>query len=130
LKPGKPLWFGVLPSDPVDKLVFGLPGNPVSSLVCCELFVRPAIAKMCGRSDVGARCETALLAADFQHRGDRPTYHPGRLQAAENGTIVEPLRWLGSADLRGLAAANALIRFAAGDRRHTAGATVDVVRFD
>ena len=37
LKPGKPLWFGVLPGDARDKLVFGLPGNPVSGLVCFEL---------------------------------------------------------------------------------------------
>ena len=40
LKPGKPLWFGV--NADTQTLVFGLPGNPVSSLVCCELFVRPA----------------------------------------------------------------------------------------
>ena len=46
LKPGKPLWFG---TRKLRTLVFGLPGNPVSSLVCFELFVRPAIAKLSGR---------------------------------------------------------------------------------
>jgi molybdopterin molybdotransferase len=49
LKPGKPLWFGVVESKDAKKLVFGLPGNPVSSLVCFELFVRPAIARLAGR---------------------------------------------------------------------------------
>src|SRR5205085_7435513 len=49
LKPGKPLWFGVNPSGEGGKtLVFGLPGNPVSSLVCSELFVRPTIQKLRG----------------------------------------------------------------------------------
>ena len=46
LKPGKPLWFGVRG----DTLVFGMPGNPVASLVCFELFVRPAIARNARRS--------------------------------------------------------------------------------
>ena len=43
MKPGKPVLFGVTPSK---SIVFGLPGNPVSSLVCFELFVRPAIRKL------------------------------------------------------------------------------------
>ena len=50
LKPGKPVWFGVLtrPAGAAPTLVFGLPGNPASSLVCFELFVRPAIAILAG----------------------------------------------------------------------------------
>ena len=47
IKPGKPLWFGVHGTPPA-RLVFGLPGNPVSSLVCFELFVRPAIGRLAG----------------------------------------------------------------------------------
>ena len=44
LKPGKPVWFGVLRrAGGATTLVFGLPGNPASSLVCFELFVRPAV---------------------------------------------------------------------------------------
>ena len=49
LRPGKPLWFGVKHDGERHVLVFGLPGNPVSSLVCFELFVRPAIAALAGR---------------------------------------------------------------------------------
>ena len=51
IKPGMPLWFGILPGQPAAKLVFGLPGNPVSSYVCFELFVRPALARMAGREE-------------------------------------------------------------------------------
>src|SRR5207249_6123628 len=53
LKPGKPLWFGYKDRGWSKTLVFGLPGNPVSSLVCFELFVRPAIQKMRGLAPTG-----------------------------------------------------------------------------
>ncbi len=50
LKPGKPLWFGVHETDTRrSSLVFALPGNPVSSLVCFTLFVKPAIFHVLGR---------------------------------------------------------------------------------
>lgn len=45
MKPGKPLWFGIRRMESRTTLVFGLPGNPVSSLVCFELFVRPCLVK-------------------------------------------------------------------------------------
>ncbi len=69
LKPGKPLWFGVQRADGGDRLVFGLPGNPVSSLVCFELFVRPAIARLAGRTDGGLSETQARLAASRSQRG-------------------------------------------------------------
>ena len=50
-KPGKPLWFGVADSG---ALVFGVPGNPVSSLVCFELFIRPALLADAGGGDARA----------------------------------------------------------------------------
>ena len=52
MKPGKPIWFGVRESPSNSACyVFGLPGNPVSSLVCCELFVRTAIHRMISAQD-------------------------------------------------------------------------------
>jgi len=122
LKPGKPLWFGVLRHDEGEKLVFGLPGNPVSSLVCFELFVRPAVESLMGRAAAGPRYVPARLATRFEHRGDRPTYYPARLERdSEGAATLEPLPWHGSADLRGLAEANSLACFAAGDRTYDAG---------
>src|SRR5262245_34200196 len=60
LQPGKPLWFGVRGTT----LVFGLPGNPVSALVNAALFVRPALRKLSGRSDVVPETLVATLGAD------------------------------------------------------------------
>jgi molybdopterin molybdotransferase len=126
LKPGKPLWFGVASVQGLDKLVFGLPGNPVSSLVCFELFVRPAIERLAGRQKLGQKRTTARLATSHVHRGERPTYHPARLKPGPDGDEVEPLAWHGSADLLGLAEADALVCFPAGDRTHEAGSRLDV----
>ena len=53
VKPGKPLWFGVARRGEHETLVFGLPGNPVSTFVCFELFVRPAIEGLSGRPGCG-----------------------------------------------------------------------------
>src|SRR5207244_6560515 len=67
VKPGKPVAFGVRGST----LVFGLPGNPVSSLVGFELFVRPAALALQGYSDHLTRFRTGRLAAALKRNPDR-----------------------------------------------------------
>jgi molybdopterin molybdotransferase len=104
-----------------------LPGNPVSSFVCFELFVRPAIASLAGRGFVGLSSMPAALTQPFVHRGERPTYHPAVLRQAEAGATIEPLAWRGSADLRGLSTGNSLAHFPAGDHTFAAGAMVEVL---
>ncbi len=131
MKPGKPLWFGVRRgAGHKQTLVFGLPGNPVSTYVCFELFVKPAIGRLSGR-DVPPMPRTIIahLARDFTHSGDRPTYHPAVLSVGESGgaATVTLLSWAGSGDLRGLADANALVAFAAGDRQYKVGENVGVL---
>lgn len=128
-KPGKPLWFGVLPTQPRDKLVFGLPGNPVSSLACFELFVRPALAALGGRRWQGLPRVSARLEARHIQRGDRPTYHPAACRTQDGQSYVRALPWQGSADLRGVTAANSLAYFPAGDRTYAEGETVEVLMF-
>ncbi|HEV3339919.1 MAG TPA: gephyrin-like molybdotransferase Glp [Pirellulales bacterium] len=130
IKPGKPLWFGVLETDGTAKLVFGLPGNPVSSLVCFELFVRPATRALAGHPFEPRPMAAARLSADFQQRGDRVTYHPARLHRSAGSTSAEPLLSKGSGDLRTLAAADGLIRFDSGTRLFKAGETVEIVTLD
>lgn len=128
LKPGKPLWFGVnRDSNGTTKLVFGLPGNPVSSLVCFELFVRPALAKMLGRNVGGLQRATATLASDYEQRGDRVTMFPAALRREGANLVATPLDWRGSGDLRTLTEAQALIHFPGGDRRFAAGDEVSVL---
>src|SRR5690606_24597894 len=108
MKPGKPLWFGVKRhAEGRTTLVFGLPGNPASSFVGFELFVRPAIAKLAGRGYMSQE-SGALLAGEFTHRGDRPTSHPSRLAEQGGQRLVTPLRSQGSGDLRVWAEANCL----------------------
>ena len=131
LKPGKPLWFGVRECQPGAArrtLVFGLPGNPVSSLVCFELFVRPAIEAVTGRAPRGPSRATARLTAPYEHHGDRATYHPARVVESPGGDAVTPLKWRGSGDLRTLVDANALAIFAEGTHSYSAGDEVPIMR--
>ena len=87
MKPGKPLFFGTRerPDGRPPTLVFGLPGNPVSTFVCFELFVRPALRRLRGLADADAPLVSAVLTEDFAYRTDRPTYHPARLEVGEGG---------------------------------------------
>jgi molybdopterin molybdotransferase len=123
MKPGKPVFFGTRG----EALVFGLPGNPVSALVCFELFVRPALRKLGGHENPGPALVPAVLAEDFAYRTDRPTYYPARLELAEGGWRVRPVPWHGSPDLRGLAAANAFVVLPPGEHQHRAGQTFPVL---
>src|SRR5262249_10529533 len=117
MKPGKPVFFGTHAAG----LVFGLPGNPVSSLVCFELFVRPALRRLQGHADAAPRMVPLPLAEDFAYRTDRPTYYPCRLEVHADGWRVRPVAWFGSADLRALCGTDGLVLFPAGDHQHRAG---------
>ncbi len=148
-KPGKPIWFGVSRQHPSvavsgtasshmqgdhlahragrSSLVFGLPGNPVSVVVCFELFVAPAIRALAGRADAGPFWVRAPLAEARPYRSDRPTYWPARWEDSPAGRQVRALAWQGSADLRALSEANAFVLFPEGDHAHRAGDLVDVL---
>jgi molybdopterin molybdotransferase len=126
MKPGKPLFFGTQEHSDSSRprtLVFGLPGNPVSSLVCFELFARPALRRLRGLAEAGPHFVSAALTEDFTYHTDRPTYHPAHLRSSDSGWRVQPVAWFGSADLRGLTAANALVLLPAGNHEHKAGQT-------
>ncbi len=123
MKPGKPVLFGTRG----ESLIFGLPGNPVSSLVCFELFVRPAIRRLRGHADPGPRMLQAVLAEDFAYRTDRPTYHPAWLETRDEGRRVRAVPWFGSPDLRGLTRANAFVLLPPGDHLHRAGQRMQVL---
>jgi molybdopterin molybdotransferase len=129
LKPGKPLWFGFKRgSTGQNTLVFGLPGNPVSGLVCFELFVRPALARLMGRHSGRLERVTAKLAADYHQRGDRVTMFPAALRHDGETLLATPLDWRGSGDLRALTEALGLILLPAGERHFAAGEEVGVFR--
>ena len=137
VKPGKPLWFGVREGGKRRSLVFGLPGNPVSTFVSFQLFVLPALRALAGGAFRPQATVRASLATAFEHRGQRPTYHPCRVvgeDARHGGSstsggrpVVEPLDWQGSADLATLTRADCLAVLPEGDYRLEAGGEVEVV---
>jgi molybdopterin molybdotransferase len=141
IKPGKPLWFGVgqSPDTGGRSLVFGLPGNPVSTLVSFLLFVKPALARLAGQPDCGLAQRCGRLTEPFQQHGDRPTYWPvalsgfapsqGRGTEAAPALEVTPLRWKGSGDLATLTDAQGLAVFPAGECEFLAGSLVQVLAF-
>jgi molybdopterin molybdotransferase len=132
MKPGKPVFFGTYarPGGGKSTLVFGLPGNPVSVLVCFELFVRPALRRLRGHADPGPHFVSAVLGEDFAYRTDRPTYHPAHLESTATGWRVRAVPWIGSADLRALTQANALVLFPPGDCRHRAGQVFEALNLE
>ena len=129
-KPGKPVWFGVYRrAASAPTLVFGLPGNPASSLVCFDLFVRPALSILAGRprSEWHLPRGRARLAAPAKAAADRPVYLPCRLAGPPEALQATPLPWTGSSDLRGFAGANGYVALPAGATIHAPGTEVDVV---
>jgi molybdenum cofactor synthesis domain-containing protein len=133
VQPGKPLAFGrCVASDGRPVLLFGLPGNPVSSFVTFELFVRPVIRRMAGHTDPGGRTIVRARLAD-QARTDpgRRAFLRVRLGADGQGRPVATLAGgQGSHMLSGLAAADGLAIVPEGVGNVDAGAEVDVIRLD
>jgi molybdopterin molybdotransferase len=113
VKPGKPIYFGFHSrADGSRGYVFGLPGNPVSSLVGFRLFVEEAISRMCLEAKSKSTPQLAKLSKDHETRGDRPTFWPAKRVASPDATlVVEPLNWNGSSDLVALGHAEGLIAF-------------------
>lgn len=132
VKPGKPVWFGILkpkedsPGRRNSCLVFGLPGNPVSSMVCFELFVRTVIRRLCGQQDAKPQSISARLAHPHTHWDDRETYFPAAFDCAD-GSRVTLMKWHGSSDLQATRDANAMAVFPAEPREYQAGDPVDVI---
>ncbi|MCP4512525.1 MAG: molybdopterin molybdenumtransferase MoeA, partial [Fuerstiella sp.] len=108
MKPGKPLWFGQLKTSDHSCWVFGLPGNPVSSMVCFELFVRTALRKYAGWPQPAPQPTLARLTKSITVKGGRPTYFPCHLRLSDEGLEATPVAWGGSADLRSTADANGM----------------------
>jgi len=121
MRPGKPFYFGV----GHGKLVFGLPGNPVSALVCFHLFCRPALLKLMGFGEEALKPICARLTAETACQAERTDFIRGRLAADGDGLSATPLRDQGSHMLGGLASANCLIRIPPGSEAMLSGAQVE-----
>jgi molybdopterin molybdotransferase len=130
IKPGKPIWFGSLPAGRADdgrsRWIFGLPGNPVSTMVCFELFVRTAIRRLQGIEPAAPALIPARLTAEHVTRDSRRTFAPAMLDVVNGKFEVRPLKWQGSFDLHSAAQANSLVVTPAA-RTYSAGETLDVL---
>lgn len=130
LKPGKPVYFGILGREQAaSTLVFGLPGNPASSLVCFDLFTRPVIQMLAGRprGEWHLPRGRARLTAATKAAPGRPVYLPCTLTQLPTSLTATPLPWTGSSDLVGLASANGMIALPADGGRFEPGDEVEVV---
>lgn len=123
IRPGKPLIFGRVD----DKFFFGLPGNPVSTLVTFELFVRPTIAMLQGAEFECPVFLRARLARPFGHRLPLTAFLPARVEPENGEPVVSIVNWQGSGDLVGLAAADCFVVIHPDQTELAAGDWVDVL---
>ncbi|MDO5643176.1 MAG: molybdopterin molybdotransferase MoeA [Paracoccus sp. (in: a-proteobacteria)] len=125
MRPGKPLIAGRV----AGSAMLGLPGNPVSSIVCAELFMRPLLRAMQGLAPED-RLREGRLGADLGHEGDRQHYLRASLHRDGADIIVTPLGDQDSARLGLLAQADALLMRPAGDPARRQGEKVQFLAFD
>jgi molybdopterin molybdotransferase len=127
MRPGKPLMFGRLGAVPV----IGLPGNPVSALVCALLFLKPAMAAMMGLANCEPAFEKAVLAAPMPANDRREDYVRGELTVDARGHLaVRPFPVQDSSMLLTLVRANVLIRRPPLAPAAAAGEEVEFLRLD
>jgi molybdopterin molybdotransferase len=120
LRPGKPLAFGIRGST----LVFGLPGNPVSSLVCAELFVRPALLALQGAASAAPAWRSGSLRTAVKRNTQRDDLIRVRVSTAGGPCTLSPLRGQESHQIAITAQADGLARIPAGAGELAAGAQV------
>ncbi|MFV0291909.1 MAG: gephyrin-like molybdotransferase Glp [Paracoccus sp. (in: a-proteobacteria)] len=125
MRPGKPLIAGSIGSS----AIIGLPGNPVSSIVCGELFVRPLLQRMQGLPNE-IRIRQGKLGRDIGPEGPRQHYHRAGIEIRGGTEVVTPLGDQDSARLGLLTEADGLLIRPADDPPRKQGDTVEFIRFD
>jgi molybdopterin molybdotransferase len=125
MKPGKPTVFARFG----DKLIFGLPGNPVSSFMAFENFVRPALEKLAGQDKPGLFKIRGELQRELKQNPGRTSFLPAWATWSEDKWRIEPLKWKGSPDIFRFSRANAAIIFPAHRDRMKSGEIVECVLF-
>jgi molybdopterin molybdotransferase len=120
VRPGKPVSFGVRGRT----LVFGLPGNPVSTLVGCELFVRPALLALQGAADPGPRYASGRLASTVSRNPARDDLVRARSSVADDGVVLAPVSGQESHMIVRAAEADALVLVPRGEGELPAGSSV------
>lgn len=123
IQPGRPAVFGRCR----DKFVFGLPGNPVSTMVTFELFVAPALALLGGSRPRPLRFLKARLAETVRTKTGLTRFLPGRLEGDGGEVTARLLPWQGSGDVVTLAASDCFLVVPEDRAELPAGEYVDVL---
>jgi molybdopterin molybdotransferase len=124
VKPGKPLWFGVRERT----LVFGLPGNPVSALVCFELFVRPAVLALQGAAEPLPRFEPGRLARAIRPNSARTELVRARSRLADGVVELDAVTGQDSHMIARAAGADVLVLIPSGEEELARGSAVTFLR--
>jgi molybdopterin molybdotransferase len=124
MRPGKPLAFGVRDAT----LVFGLPGNPVSALVGCELFVKPALRALQGLAEPLPVFEPGRLSQSLRRNGERDQFVRALVRREADGIELDPVRGQESHMIARSSLADALIHVPRGNGEVAAGDTVSWLR--
>jgi len=126
MRPGKPLMVGSYRGTPM----VGLPGNPVSTLVCALLFLKPALDRLSGAPTETAPQSTARLGVALSKNDQRQDYLRSRLAHAADGVLeVFPFEAQDSSMMRLLAAADCLVVRPPHAPAVAAGTIVPIIRF-
>ena len=123
IRPGRPAVFATCRG----KLVFGLPGNPVSTMVTFELFVLPAIDLLSGTTPRSVPIFRAKLASNVHEKGPMVHFLPARVEWEGREARVTQLPWQGSGDIVALALANSFLVVGPERPEIAAGDWVDVL---
>ena len=123
IQPGRPVVFGRLP----QQFFFGLPGNPVSTMVTFLLFTQPLIAALSGEENGGPRFALAQLAHDLPVKPGLTRFLPGRIDFNIHTPQATIIPWQGSGDLASTASANGFVVVPADAGDLSAGDSVSVL---
>lgn len=126
MKPGHPMAFGIAPLT----WVFGIPGNPVSSMVCFEEFIGPALRRIMGHGKLYRRTVTARLTHDVKHKQNRTEFVRVMLNKEGGALVSTPTGEQGSGILRSMAMANGLMVVHSSSKGVVAGEQVTVQLLD
>jgi molybdopterin molybdotransferase len=111
MQPGRPVVFGRLPAGDAHRYFFGLPGNPVSTMVTFALFAAPLISALAGQAsdDIGPSFVEAHLASDLQAKPGLTQFLPARLKSVSTAATVHSIGWQGSGDQTAASKANGFL---------------------
>jgi molybdopterin molybdotransferase len=123
IRPGKPLLFG----RAQQKFFFGLPGNPVSSYVTFEVFVRPVVEALAGGEIGQPVFLRARLGEEMANKTGLTYFLPARVEMNSGEAVAKAIGWQGSGDLVGVAKANCFLVLHPGQKELAAGDWVDVL---